>query len=118
MREQFGFLLHYNLIVKFAFPLYFDLIPRSCYLLQTRNGAIIPFGESIAPRGDEVTERLACVPALETSEKLIRRICLGTVTVHTDARYFWQPVLASVSALHYLDSVCSMCSSHIMAFLL
>jgi hypothetical protein len=85
MREQFGFLLHYTLIVKFAFPLYFDLIPRSCYLLQTRHGAFIPFGESIASR-DDVTERLAYVPLVKTSEKLERRIYLGAVTIHTEAR--------------------------------
>jgi hypothetical protein len=86
MREQFWFLPHYTLSVKFAFPLFFDLISRSRYQLQTGHGAFIPFGESIVSRGADVTERLAYVPVRKTSEKLVRRICLGAVTVHTETR--------------------------------
>jgi len=79
MREYFVFLL------EFTFPLNFDLIARSCYLLKTRNGAFISLGQDIAAQCGDISEGLACIPVPKTTKELVHRVSLGTVTVHAEA---------------------------------
>ena len=59
--RQFGFLL------KFTFPLHFDLIARSCYLLKPRHGEFISLGQRIAAEDGDISEWLARVSVPKTA---------------------------------------------------
>jgi len=71
MREQVGFLL------KFTFPLHFDMIARSCYLLKTRHGAFISLGQSITAQDADLTYARA-----KHSQITLTCFGLGAVSVH------------------------------------
>ena len=106
-------------IPAFTLPLNFQLVSSTSYLLQSCHCLFISGCQCVSVRGDDVTKRLTGAALPITPEKLVNCICFCSITIDTEVRQFRQSYSPPLRACFMATpSVCSMCSNHIIAFLL